>query len=109
MGDLRHVPLHKPPLGDFAAVSRDRETTPWWLPIGGERLRLYLIFSKIRMVSHVASQLFAWRTWSCHMDIPAHHIGQTHTSCTYLCGNEQEHTALIEQDVEDPCVGMSQV
>jgi hypothetical protein len=27
LGDLRHVPLHRPSLGDFEAASRDRETT----------------------------------------------------------------------------------
>jgi hypothetical protein len=29
LSDLRHVPLHRPSLGDFAAANRDRETTRW--------------------------------------------------------------------------------
>jgi hypothetical protein len=36
---------------------------PRWLPIEG-RLSFSLSFSNLRMVSHLASQLFAWRIWS---------------------------------------------
>jgi hypothetical protein len=56
----------------------------------------------------VASHLLLAWTWSCHMDIPAHHIGQAHTSCTYLCGNPHTKTQGLEQDVEIPCVGKPQ-
>jgi hypothetical protein len=75
-----------------------------WRAVG---LFIYLLESPDSL--SVASQLFAWRTWSCHTDITAHHIGQTHTQHVRICAGTSTNIKGFEQDVEDPCVDMSQV
>jgi hypothetical protein len=74
---------------------------PRWLPIA-ERLTFYLIFSKIRVASDVASQLFAWRTWCAKWKSQQ----PTLTHCTQHvrnCAESNTNMKGVDQDAEGSC------
>ena len=55
----------------------------------------------------VASQLLLAWTWSCQMDIPARHIGETHEVYVGTYAVAITNTQSLEQDAEAPCVDKS--
>jgi hypothetical protein len=101
LGELRHVSLHKPSLGDFQAASRDRETTRWWLAIG-EQLRFYGAFSNIRVV-FLSRATYCWRGRGRAIWISQHTTLTKHTQHVRICAGSNRNIKGFEQNVEGPC------
>ena len=107
LGDLRHVSLHEPSLGDFDAASTGRYTTYWWPGIAG-RLRFYGAFSDFRVV-FLPRANYCWRGRGRAKWTSQHATLAKHTKHVGICAVAITNIQSLEQDVENRCVDMSQV